>query len=181
MTKLIEKVATISIKCNVENCVYHAPALVMPFDISEPNHHQNINEAYRRWLWENMKLRDTDVVELDRFVNRYNIKLVKDYQLQMSWEVWRDLTQVLQIYLDNKQNISISGCKIASLKILSCLDWLIIPRKPSFNWLQDRCTKMGISFSKCSKGYEINGKQATNLKAAYKIGILNNGNNTTNS
>lgn len=182
MSKVIEQVAIISIEnSNNENCLYHAPALLMPFDTSNPNQHQKIAEAYRRWLWENMKLRDTDVVELDRFIKRYNLKLVENYQRQMSWKVWRDLTQVLQIYTDKKQNISISGNQIASLKILSCLDWLIIPKKLTFNWLQDRCKRIGISFNKCNKGYEINGKQAANLKSAYKMGILDNGNSTTNS
>lgn len=179
MTTVIEQVATISIEnSNNGNCLYHAPALAIPFDTSNPNQHQNIAEAYRRWLWKNMKLRDTDVVELDRFIKRYNLKLVEDYQLQMSYEVWKDLTQVMQIYLDNEQNISISGDKIASLKILSCLDWLIAPNKLTFNWLQDRCKKIGIPLDKCTKGYEINGKHATNLKSAYEIGFLNGNNNT---
>ena len=180
MAKVIE-VATISIENNYQSNGYHVPALAMPFDTSDPNQHQNIEEAYRRWLWENIKLRDTDVVDLDKFTRRYNLKLVEGYQTQMSWEVWKDLTQMLQVYIVNKQNINISGDKIASLKILSCLNWLIAPNKLTFDWLQDRCKRIGIPFSKQSKGYEINDKQATNLKEAYKIGILNNGNNTTNS
>lgn len=181
MNKVIDKTATVSIENNSnKNCLYHAPALAMPFDTSNPDQHHNITEAYRRWLWENMKLRDTDVVELDRLIKRYNLKLVEDYQLQMSYEVWKDITQVLQVYLDNKQNISISGDKIASVKILSCLDWLTAPNKLTFNWLQDRCTRIGITFDKCTKGYEINGKHAANLKSAYKIGILNDGNINAN-
>lgn len=176
MNKVIEQVATISIEnSNNQNCLYHAPALAMPFDTSNPNQHQNIEEAYRRWLWENIKLRDTDVVDLNKFTRRYNLKLVEGYQLQMSYEVWKDITQVLQIYIDNKQNISISGCKIASMKILSCLNWLIVPKKLTFNWLQDRYIRMNIPFSKYSKGYEVNSKHAANLKEAYKIGVLDNG------
>ncbi|MGB3649718.1 MAG: hypothetical protein WBA41_00710 [Rivularia sp. (in: cyanobacteria)] len=177
MSKVIDKIATVSIENNNnENCLYNAPALAMPFDTSNPNQHQNIEEAYARWLWENIKLRDTDVVELDRFIKRYNLKLIQDYQLQMSWEVWKDITLILQTYRENKQNISISGCKIASLKILSCLDWLTAPNKLTFNWLQDRCNRIGIPLEKCTKGYEINGKRAANLKSVYQIGIIKNGN-----
>lgn len=182
MNKVIDKIATVLIENNNnEDSMYHAQALLMPFDTSNPSQHQNIAEAYRRWLWENMKLRDTDVIEFDRFIKRYNLKLVENYQLQMSCEVWKDLTQMLQIFLDNKQNISIAGCNIASIKILSCLDWLAAPKKLTIDWLQNRCTLMGIPFSKCTKGYEINGKQANNLKSAYEIGILNNGNDNTTS
>lgn len=178
MNKVIEQIATISIEnSNNQNCLYNTQALIMPFDTSDPNQHQNITEAYRRWLWENMKLRDTDVVDLEKLLNRYNLKLVEGYQMQMSWEVWQDIIQLLKIYIDNNQNISITGCQIASFKILSCLDWLTAPKRLTFDWLQDRCIRMGIAFNKCTKGYEINGKHAANLKSAYQIGILDNGNN----
>lgn len=177
MNQLIEEVATISINSNNQNCLYHAPALAMPFDTSNPNQHQDINEAYARWLWENIKLRDTDVVDLDKLRLRYNLKLIEGYQIQMSCEVWQDLIRLLKIYVDNKQNISITGCQIASLKILSCLNWLAIPKKLTFDWLNEKCTRMKIPFNKCHKGYEIAGKHAKNLKLAYQTGILNYGNN----